>query len=66
MFTYLDISNIDGDYLRFAYNLEITRENTRSIWAVGMYGDTYRVNKNTNAVYKNGKKIASTCKFFKW
>ena len=64
MYTYLDITQMNGD--GFAYDLEITKENGRSIWAIGMYGDTYRVNKNTNAVYKNGKKIATTCHFYKW
>lgn len=58
--TVLDINSMDGDHLRFAYLLNITEENSKSIYAQGMYGDTYRVEKATGKVFRNSKQIAET------
>lgn len=59
---YLNIKSMNGDNTKYAYDLEITNENSRSIYAVSnVYGWTYKVDKNTTAVYLDGKKIADDC-----
>ena len=64
MFTTVDINSMNGDYLRFAYNLDFVKENSKSIYAEGMYGDVYRIEKETTRVYKNGKQIAESSTYF--
>jgi hypothetical protein len=39
---------------KWAFDLDYIKENSRSIYAEGMYGDTYRIEKKTNRVYING------------
>ena len=61
---YLNIKSMDGDSTKYAYSLEITSENSRSIYAESdVYGWTYRVDKNTTAVWQNGKKLADRCTY---
>jgi len=61
---YLNIKSMDGDSTKYAYSLEITNENSRSIYAESdVYGWTYRVDKNTTAVWLDGKKIANSCTY---
>lgn len=60
---FLDIKTMDGNHLRYAYDLEIWHENSHSIYAVGMYGDEYRVNKKSGQVKCNGTVIANTCTY---
>lgn len=57
---FIDINSMDGDYTRFAYYLSFTEETSKSIYGKGMYGDTYRIEKSTGKVFKNGKQIAET------
>lgn len=47
---YIDTNN-------FAYDTEIVKETSKSIYSVGMYGDIYRVEKATNKVYRNQQYI---------
>ena len=62
---YIDITSMDNDRTKFAYDLIITKETRDSIYTDSSYYDwSYRVEKSTGAVYryKNGKstKIADT------
>lgn len=38
----------------FAYYLDVLKENSRSIYAEGYYGDIYRIEKASKKVYING------------
>ena len=61
---YLNITSIDGDSTQYAYDLPITEENSRSIYAISdVYGLIYKVDKKTTAVYCNGKQIANRCTY---
>ena len=65
---YMDITSMDNDHTKYAYDLLITKETRDSIWADSSYYDwSFRVNKKTGAVYKyiDGKvtKIADTCTY---
>jgi len=61
---YLNIKSMDGDSRYYAYDLPITEENSRSIYAVSdVYGWTYKVDKKTTAVWQNGKKLADRCTY---
>lgn len=59
----LNINSMNGNHLNFAYNLDVTKENNKSIYAEGMYGDIYRVEKSSKRVFMNGKQIADTCEY---
>lgn len=63
--TFVDINSMDGDYLRFAYYLDFIKENSKSIYCKGMYGDIYRIEKRTGKVFRNGKQIAETSEWQK-
>lgn len=61
---YINIKSMDGDSTKYAYSLEITSENSRSIYAESdVYGWTYKIDKKTTAVWLNGKKIANRCTY---
>ena len=61
---YLNITSLDGDSTYYAYDLPITEENSRSIYAVSdIYGWTYKIDKKTTAVWQNGKKLADRCTY---
>lgn len=61
---YLNIKSMDGDDTKYAYSLEITNENSRSIYAESdVYGWTYKIDKKTTAVWLDGKKIANSCTY---
>lgn len=64
MYSTVDINSMNGDYFRFAYNLDFMKENNKSIFACGMYGDIYRIEKATTAIFKNGKLIANSSTYF--
>lgn len=62
---YLDITSMDGDRLKYAYDLMVTKQTRDSIYAESsLYDWSYRVVKNTGEVfmYRNRKvtKIADT------
>lgn len=59
----MSINTMNGSHLNFAYNLNVTKENSKSIYAEGMYGDEYRIEKSSKRVFKNGKQIANTCEY---
>ena len=59
----LNINSMNGNHLNFAYNLNVIKENRKSIYAEGMYGDVYKVEKESKRVFKNGKQIADTCEY---
>lgn len=61
--TTLNITSMNGDHLKFAYDLDVLKENTKSIYAIGMYGDEYRIEKKTGRVFKNGIQIAEKCEY---
>ena len=48
---------------KFAYNTDIEKDNKKSVYATGMYGDEYRIEKATNKVYKN-KKYIGTAEYY--
>lgn len=60
---YLSIYEMDGETGKFAFYLDFIKENSRSIYAEGMYGNMYRVVKATGEVYIDGKKYAETCRY---
>lgn len=39
----------------FAFNTDFIKENSRSIYSMGMYGNIYRIEKATRKMYKDGK-----------
>ena len=38
----------------FAYYLDFIKENSKSVYAEGIYGDIYRIEKESKKVYING------------
>ena len=48
----------------FAYYLDFIKENSRSIYAEGIYGDIYRIEKASKKVYINGKFQGIAKKFY--
>ena len=48
--TLLDVTYGEKD---FAYNLEIKKETSTSIFATGIYGDIYRLNKKNKKLFIN-------------
>ena len=60
---YLDIYSMNDDRCKYALNLDIVKENSRSIYAEGMYGNIYRVVKSTGEVYIDGEKFADTSNY---
>lgn len=50
-----DYVNIECGTGKFAYYLDYMKETSRSIYAEGIYGNIYRVEKKTNRVYIDGK-----------
>ena len=59
----LNINSMNGNHLNYAYNLDVTKENNKSIYAEGMYGDEYKIEKKSKRVFKNSKQIADTCEY---
>ena len=51
----MDTISIYIDSNNFAYDLGVIKETTETIHAVGMYGDEYRIHKDTKDVFKNDK-----------
>ena len=47
------------DNNNYAYDTEIVKETSKSIYSEGMYGDEYRIEKNTMKVFKNQKYIGT-------
>lgn len=61
MATYVNIKSLDGDYRNFRFYLDFTKETSKSIYCKSqLYGDTYRIEKNTGKVFCEGKQIANT------
>ena len=64
MTTYVNIHSLDGDYGNFRFYLNFTKETSKSIYCESpLYGDEYRIEKNTGKVFCNGKQIANTCEY---
>lgn len=63
MIRFVDIHSMNSNYQRFAFDLDVIKENSKSIYAKGMYGDIYRIEKNTAKVYFNGELIADSCEY---
>lgn len=60
----IDINSMNGDRRNFRYNLKVTNENSKSIYAVSrLYGGHYRIEKATGKVFLEGKQIAETCEW---
>ena len=57
---YVNIYSMDNDTTRFAFDLDFIKENSRSIYAEGMYLNIYRIEKATGKVYIDGKQVANT------
>lgn len=62
--TKLDINSMNDNYLLFAYSLDIVKENSRSIYAKGMYDNEYRIEKKSKNVFLDGVKVADTCTYY--
>lgn len=43
----------------FAYDTEILNENSKSIYSEGIYGDIYRIEKDSKRIFKNKKYIGT-------
>ena len=57
----LDIDSMDNDFLRIAGNLDVIKENSKSIYAASpVYGWVYKIEKKTGKVFLDGKQIAET------
>lgn len=64
MGTTVNISSMDNDSTRFAYELLLAGETSRSLYCESsVYTDTYRIEKSSGKVFKNGSKIADTCEY---
>ena len=62
--SYVNINSMDGDFRNFRFYLDYIKETAKSIYCVSsLYGDTYRIEKNTGKVFCNGKQIANICKY---
>ena len=48
----------------FAYYLNFIKENARSVYAQGIYGDIYRIEKASKKVYINNKYSGTATKFY--
>lgn len=60
----ININSMNGDYHNYRCDLEYIKENQRSIYCESrLYGDVYRIEKKTSAVFCNGKKIADTSEY---
>lgn len=61
----MNITSMDGNRQSFRFDLEIVKLNARSYYCESsLYGDVYRIERNTGKVYCNGNKIADTCEYF--
>lgn len=57
----IDIIAMNGNPRDFRYNLKVTEENSKSIYARSpLYGDLYRIEKATGKVFRNEVQIAET------
>ena len=64
MITYVNIKSLDRDYRNFRFYLDFIKETSKSIYCESpLYGDTYRIEKNTGKVFCEGKQIANTCDY---
>lgn len=62
--THVNINSLDGDFRNFRFCLDFTKETSKSIYSESsLYGDEYRIEKNTGKVFCNGKQIANTCDY---
>ena len=60
----VNIRAMDDDYCRFAYNLDFVKETKESIFARStFYGWTYRIEKATKKVFRDGRQIANSCDY---
>ena len=63
----VDIKSMDGDFKKFAYNLDFVKETRDFIYAESPnYGWIYKINKKTGEVFRDGKKMADTCEYNKY
>ena len=60
---YLDIYSMNDNRTKYALDLDIFKENSKSIYAKGMYGNIYRLEKSTGAVFLDGKKYADKSEY---
>lgn len=61
---YVNINSLNGDFRNFRFYLDYIKETAKSIYCVSsLYGDTYRIEKNTGKVFCEGKQIANTCDY---
>ena len=64
MTEYVNIHSLDGDFTNFRFYLDYIKETSKSIYCESpLYGDTYRIEKNTGKVFCEGKQIANTCDY---
>lgn len=64
MTEYVNIHSLDGDFTNFRFYLDYIKETAKSIYCVSsLYGDTYRIEKNTGKVLCNGKQISNTSEY---
>ena len=59
---YVNINTMDNDFYKFAYWLNFQKQNSKSIYASGLYG-IYRIEKKSKKVFHDGKLIANTCTY---
>lgn len=60
----INITSVNNDPHKFLYDLEFLHETSRSIYCESsVYGDVYRIEKSTKALFQNGSKIANTCEY---
>ena len=61
---YVNINSLDGDFRNFRFYLDYIKETAKSIYCESsLYGDTYRIEKNTGKVFCEGRQIANTCDY---
>lgn len=60
----INITSMNDDLCKFAYDLDYVKETSKSIYAKSpVYGWVYRIEKNTKKVFCDGKQIANTCEY---
>ena len=63
MIRFVNIRSMNSNYQKFAFDLDYIKENSKSIYAKGIYGDIYRIEKRSTKVYFNDRLIANTCEY---
>lgn len=60
----INITSVNNDSHIFLYDLKFLNETSRSIYCESsVYGDVYRIEKSTKALFRDGSKIADTCEY---